>query len=262
MYDLSVLRNTVFPTGLDLDFQILDNKESAEGLCSQLRSTLKRLKEANDLPSYDKLVDGEQEMLDKRQEEIDSLLKLYTEQVTWDYHTSCLDKERLLMYAHLSQQHAIQNLELHGRLAESMDKSNLMIEKTVGDKLEDTNENLDRAIRLIMKQNQDVISNMLLEATKSITEFDVHDMQALMITQKEALQNALDQNAMLTGQNSELWMHLSFMPVEYRDFVTKMQKNDNRNTATNVGTRRSSYLKVSTRMAMQTISRLHSRTPR
>ncbi len=131
------------------------------------------------------------------------------------------------MYAHLSQQHAIPNLELHGRLAESMDKSNLMIEKTLGDKLEDTNEKLDRAIRLIMKQNQDVISNMLLEATKSITEFDVHDMQALMITQKEALQNALDQNAMLTGQNSELRMHLSFMPVEYRDFVTKMQKNDN-----------------------------------
>jgi hypothetical protein len=94
-----------------------------------------------------------------------------------------------------------------------MDKSNLMIEKTLGDKLEDTNEKLDRAIRLIMKQNQDVISNMLLEATKSITEFDVHDMQALMITQKEALQNALDQNAMLTGQNSELRMHLSFMPV-------------------------------------------------
>ena len=129
MHDLSVLGNTVFPTGLDLDFQILDNKESAEGLCSQLRSTLKRLKEANDLPSYDKLVDGGQEMLDKRQEEVDSLLRLYTEQVTRDYHTSCLDKERLLMYAHLSQQHAIQNLELHGRLAESMDKSNLMIER-------------------------------------------------------------------------------------------------------------------------------------
>jgi hypothetical protein len=68
---------------------------------------------------------------------------------------------------------------------------------------------------------------MLLEATKSITEFDVHDMRALMVSQKEALQNALNQNAMLTGQNSEPRMHLSFMPVEYRDFVSKMQKNDN-----------------------------------
>jgi hypothetical protein len=68
---------------------------------------------------------------------------------------------------------------------------------------------------------------MLLETTKSITGFDVHDMQALMASQKEALQNALDQNAMLTGQNSELWMHLSFMPVEYRDSVTNLQKNDN-----------------------------------
>jgi hypothetical protein len=117
MHNLSVLRNTVFSAGLDLDFQIPDNKESAEGLCSQIRSTLKRLKEANDLPSYDKLVDGGQEMLDKRQEEIDSHLRLYTDQVTRDYHTSMLDKKRLLLYAHLSQQHAIQVLELHGRLA-------------------------------------------------------------------------------------------------------------------------------------------------
>jgi hypothetical protein len=32
MHDLSVLRNTVFSTGLDLDLQIRDNKESVEGL--------------------------------------------------------------------------------------------------------------------------------------------------------------------------------------------------------------------------------------
>ncbi len=48
-----------------------------------------------------------------------------------------------------------------------------------------------------------------------------------MTSQKEALQNALDQNAMLAGQNSELRMHLSFVPVEHRDFVTKLQKSDN-----------------------------------
>jgi hypothetical protein len=47
-------------------------------------------------------------------------LKLYTDQATRDYHTSKLDKERLLLYAHLSQQQAIQVLELHGRLAESI----------------------------------------------------------------------------------------------------------------------------------------------
>jgi hypothetical protein len=75
-HDLYVLRNTVFPAGLDLHFQIQDNKESVEGLRSQQRTSLKRLKEANDLPSWDKLVDGGQEMLDKRQEDIDSLLKL------------------------------------------------------------------------------------------------------------------------------------------------------------------------------------------
>jgi hypothetical protein len=52
-------------------------------------------------------------------------------------------------------------------------------------------------------------------------------MNDLMTSQKEALQNALNQNAMLAGQNSELRMHLSFMHVEYRNFVTKLQKSDN-----------------------------------
>jgi hypothetical protein len=56
---------------------------------------------------------------------------------------------------------------------------------------------------------------------------DVHDMNALITSQKEALKNVLEQNAMLAGQNSELRMHLSFMPVEYHDFVTKLQKGDN-----------------------------------
>jgi hypothetical protein len=204
-----------------------DNKEIAEVLCTQLHTSLKRLKEANTLPSWNDLVDGGQEELDKRQEEIDSLLKLHMDQAMKDYHTFKLDNERLVLYAHLSQQQAIQVLELNGKLAESMDNTKLLIEKTLGDKLADTNAKLEAALGVIMKQNHNVISNMLVEATKNITEFDVHDMNALMASQKEALQNALDQNAMLAGQNSELRMHLSFMPVEYRNFITKLQKSDN-----------------------------------
>jgi hypothetical protein len=64
------------------------------------------------------------------------------DQATKDYHTSKLDKERLLLYAHLSQQQSIQVLELHGRLAESMDKSRLLSEKVLGDRLKDTNDKL------------------------------------------------------------------------------------------------------------------------
>jgi hypothetical protein len=58
------------------------------------------------------------------------------DQATKDYHAFKLDKEeRLILYAHLSQQQAIQVLELNGKLAESMDKSKLLIEKTLGDKI-------------------------------------------------------------------------------------------------------------------------------
>ena len=59
------------------------------------------------------------------------------------------------------------------------------------DLFEDNNEKLEKALSLITKQNRDFISNMLRDATKSITEFDVHDMQALMISQKEAFKMLL-----------------------------------------------------------------------
>jgi hypothetical protein len=145
-HDISVLRNTVFSTGEDLHFQMQDNKEIAEGLCTQMRNSLKRLKEANTLPSWNDLVDEGQEKLDKRQEDIDSLLKLHMDQATRDYHTFKLDKERLILYAHLSQQQAIQVLELNGKLAESMDKSKLLIEQTLGDKISAVNANMSTAI--------------------------------------------------------------------------------------------------------------------
>jgi hypothetical protein len=103
-HDLSVLRNTVFSAGDDLHFQMQDNGEIAEGLSTQLRPSLKRLKEVNTLPSWNDLVDGGQEKLDKRQKDIDSLLKLRVGQATKDYDTFKLDKERLITYAHLSQQ--------------------------------------------------------------------------------------------------------------------------------------------------------------
>ncbi len=55
----------------------------------------------------------------------------------------------------------------------SMDKSTLLIEKTLGDELAETNSKLEAALAFILKQNHKVISNMLVEATKDIIQFDV-----------------------------------------------------------------------------------------
>jgi hypothetical protein len=130
-----------------------------------------------------------------------------------DYHTFKLDKERLIMYAHLSQQ-------------QPSHSSKLLIEKTLGDKISAVNSKMETTIGTMIKQNQEVIMNMLVESTKNITEFDVHDMKDLITSHKDALADALEIHAVLVTQNSVLRMHLSFMRVEYRDFVTKMQKNN------------------------------------
>jgi hypothetical protein len=52
-------------------------------------------------------------------------------------------------------------------------------------------------------------------------------MNTLLRSKKDALADALEKNSVLETQNSELRMHLSFMPVEYRDFVAQMQKKNN-----------------------------------
>jgi hypothetical protein len=61
------------------------------------------------------------------------------------------------------------------------------------------------------------------EATYSITAYDVNDMRAVLQSQKIALEDALTKNAWLVAENSELRMHLSFMPIEYRDYVEQLQ---------------------------------------
>ncbi len=51
-------------------------------------------------------------------------------------------------------------------------------------------------------------------------------MEKVLESQKEMMKNALLQNTQLVAENSELRMHLSFMPVEYRDYVKTMQSSN------------------------------------
>ncbi len=55
-----------------------------------------------------------------------------------------------------------------------------------------------------------------MEACETIAPYDVHDMKRVLESQKEMMRNALLQNTQLVTESSELRMHLSFMPVEYR----------------------------------------------
>ena len=55
-----------------------------------------------------------------------------------------------------------------------------------------------------------------MESCETITPYDVQDM----------VREALTKNAQLVTENSELRMHMSFMPVEYRDYVKNMQSSN------------------------------------
>ncbi len=118
--DLRMLRNTIFPAGSDLPDQLRINAEVTEDLSTYIRSTLRRLRDMTVMPSIDKLENMTAESLDERQAEIDALLSICTEQITKDYHACRLDKERLILLSHQSQQQSLEVLEAHLQLARVM----------------------------------------------------------------------------------------------------------------------------------------------
>jgi hypothetical protein len=67
-----------------------------------------------------------------------------------------------------------------------------------------------------------------MEACETITPYDVQDMKRLLESQKVMIREALTKNAQLVTENSELRMHMSFMPVEYRDYLKNMQASNHR----------------------------------
>jgi hypothetical protein len=52
-------------------------------------------------------------------------------------------------------------------------------------------------------------------------------MRAVLDNQKDALKYLLTKNAILVAENSQLRSHLSFMPVQYRDFASNLQATRN-----------------------------------
>jgi hypothetical protein len=131
-HDLTVFRNSVLTSGDDIYQQLTVNVEVVDGLSAQMRSSLKRLQVACTLPSHETLVDMGQEWLDERQAEVEALLRLYLEQATNDFDAFRLEKEKIILLAHLSQQQSIEVLQLNMKLADLMEQSQVQIEQSIG----------------------------------------------------------------------------------------------------------------------------------
>ena len=224
--DLRVLRNTVFPAGSDLPDQLNVKAEVTEGISTHLRSTLRRLKEITALPSIDRLGDMTAETLDERQSEIDALIGLYTDQITKDYQACRLDKERIILLSHLSQEQSMEVLEMHLQLARVMESNQIHVKQSVESEVMLRTSEMEKHICDMLDQNRKAIRGSLMEACETITPYDVHDMTRLLESQKVMIREALTKNAQLVTENSELRMHMSFMPVEYRDYVKSMQSSN------------------------------------
>ena len=113
------------------------------------------------------------------------------------------------------------------KLADIMEQSQVQIEQSIGKQIDDNTSKMERHVKDILDQNRLLFRNAIREATAdSITTYDVNDMRAVLQSQKIALEDALTKNARLVAENSELRMHLSFMPIEYRDHVEQLQAKD------------------------------------
>jgi hypothetical protein len=78
-------------------------------------------------------------------------------------------------------------------------------------------------VEQLLHANALQIDNALLATKEKINPYDVDDMRTVLLGQKETFQDLTNKNAVLVMENSKLRMHLSFMPVQYRDFVAHIQ---------------------------------------
>jgi hypothetical protein len=203
-HDLEALKSTTLSAGSDILAQLRINAEVVDGLSSHLRFTLKRLRKATVLPDYDNLADLDQEKLKERQSEIDALLKLYTDQIMRDYNAFRLQKQQLVLLAHLSQQQSIEVLEVNILLQQMMESTQIRLQKQTEDELLHNYGEMERHIRMVLDQNRKAISDSLRETAEGITPYHIHDMRNVLESQKKMMNDVLAKNALLGTENSQL----------------------------------------------------------
>jgi len=220
---LEVLRNTVFSAETFVAEQMRTDKEVSDGLSAHLKATIRRLKQATILPDYDHLSDMNQDQLDERQAGIDALIKLYTDQVTRDYNMFRLQKEQLVLLSHLTQRQSIELLEVNLKLSQMIDLNRQGFQLSMTEDVLKTSAEMEKKMEAMFDQHRRFVSFATTKLADKITQYDTNDMRKVLESQKQNLYDVLAKNALLVTENSELRMHMSFVPVEYRDFISGLQ---------------------------------------
>jgi hypothetical protein len=226
-YDLEIPRNTVSSSGDDLEDQLRSSSDAVDGLSTQLKKTLKKLETLCALPNIFELADMNQDEIDAKQTEIDTCLKIYKNQITIDYDAFKLQKERVIMLSHLAQRQSADSLDLNLRMIQIAQSNEIQINKEVEDKILQKTLDLEHSISSTLIQHRDLVRIHLKKLTDKITPYDVTDMERFISVQKKALNETYEQNALLVSSNAELRMFPSFMPIRYREYVSKLRAENN-----------------------------------
>jgi hypothetical protein len=216
---IALQKACVLPEYDDLMIQVAHVDTSS----NQMRNTLIALQKACVLPEYDDLMMQGQEGLHKRQDAIDRLIALYDVRHQSDYAATKHQSSQLTMFAHLAQKQAVEVLELNLRLLDAYEQTGIRFQEVISKPIADSQTALHDAIEQMLKTTATQINNALASVQDKINPYEPQDMRAVLDNQKDALKDLLTKNALLVAENSQLRSHLSLMPVQYRDFATKLQ---------------------------------------
>jgi hypothetical protein len=186
-HDLEVLRNTVYSAETFVAEQMQTDKEVSDGLSAHLKATIRRLKQATTLPDYDHLSDMNQDQLDERQTGIDTLIKLYTDQVTRDYNMFRLQKEQLVLLSHLTQRQSIELLEVNLKLSQMIDLNRQGFQLSMTEDVLKTSAEMEKKMEAMFDQHRRFVSFATTKLADKITQYDTNDMRKVLGSQKETL---------------------------------------------------------------------------
>jgi hypothetical protein len=189
------------------------------------KNILYHLQKAVTLPEYDELPLRGSTFLHDQQEEIGRLMALFDIQHQADYTTSKFNASKFTMLAHLAQRQAIELLNLNIRLVEAYQQIDAKIEENTVNQILRSQHAMRVQMEQVLHSKALQISNVLVATQEKINHYDVDDMRNILQSQKETFQDLANQNADLVAEKSKLRMHLSFIPVQHRDFAASNKQS-------------------------------------
>jgi len=225
--DLQVLRASSLHATDDLMGQVTDSSEIVSGLSLNMTNTLDKLEEECELPNYRTLQNWSRQEVEARSSTVRATLKLYREQAQRDYQMLRVAKEKSIVLAQLTNAQAIENLVLNSRILKMVQDKETQVRTTVGADLKAATDKYKDAMWTVTQNTIAKLEAQYGQVLETITPYDTDDAMRLLDKQTELLVSLEYANSMLVSENSKLRVHLSFMPIRYRQEVEKMQQTDN-----------------------------------